>query len=361
MKPSEFSWHDMGHIDFMWGRDQLYFKNTSKTPLRVTKEWEATRGDYMKFYDPWKKKDPDLHEAMTHLLFEIVHERGFQYSLTVMKKELETPKWTEILQRKLGNGYYDSWGSLNRRPFARLEEARHLLLDYTRQLRMEAQTQWFNTLKADQVPATFVYNAPLRYGVGRLQSVDMTGVEPKDLKVNMRNGETRKIDTTDTIHMLLPQVNPAQSHPFDDMTRLKIGWIMTAMRTGEQVLAGSHFCQAEKVQLTPDKRLWVVLTDGSRHPLESVEVRPGTPSTPIDNLRYFEMIQMLGSEERNGQLCYTVEQPSVVLSGTASLYQSEKSGETRLHVRDHRTGRIKGDFTLADTRIDTLDLKEQGH
>ena len=50
-----------------------------------------------------------------------------------------------------------------------------------------------------------------------------------------------------------------------------------------------------------------------------------------------------------------------MLLGTGSLVKNPASGEARILLRDYRTGRIVGNYNLADVRIDALNLEEQPH
>lgn len=150
MKPSEFYWDDIGHIEFMHNKDHAYIKQSFKPLERIISEWDFTRRRIFSYLTSIRSQ-VNLLDATKLILFELLHERGFQYSLVVLKAELDTPKWTEILNRKFINNYYRNSPEINPALFGELETARLQLLRFAEITRCQDQRKYIEAMHGDLI------------------------------------------------------------------------------------------------------------------------------------------------------------------------------------------------------------------
>lgn len=342
MKPSEFSWHDMGHVEFMSFRDVEYIQHANKPIERIVWEWDVTRERIRKIQKQVAKKDDELGMAMKIVLSELLHERGFQYSLTVLKAELETPVWVRAIFRKKASGFYPD---ASEAVFARLDEAREKLLFVVRRLRDKDQMMWLKTLRADRVPVLVTHTPAVGFSSGNLVSIE---IRPDSNVVNVAGAAGVK--TTAVRDVLKVQMNPAKDSPLTNEMVSRI----------ETVLAFSAQNAIQSVVITRDKNVLVRYANGDAVPLAAIVLPNFTPENArrLGKLEIFQMNQVLSVLETGGVLELVTRKPVQKYAGFVRAEENILSGlhEVTIKTLDGRTIVAP----LVEVRIDPLaaeDLK----
>ncbi len=340
MKNSEFAYHDLGHAEFTTMRDLLYMRSADKPIVRIVWEWEATRLRIKEVVDQVKTNDVDLADAMTNILFELLRERGFQFSLTVLKQELETRKWVEVIERKLRSGFYSHYPT-NENRYSRLEEARLGLVKAVERFREIDQIQWIKTVKAEIVPVKLTFTPTLKYSTGRLDYIEIK--DPGNSIVHSHN-ITGRVEETEIREMITAQVSPTRDSPLSEIVKDKI----------ERVLS----MKGHSVIIDKNKNIKVRRPDGSLENLRGFKVTDQDAHIikRLENIEIFEINQVLGTEERAEDIAFTIRKPVQVLYGTLTLQQNLVTG---FHVVSVKTvdGQVHT-VPLVDTRVDPLTLSD---
>jgi hypothetical protein len=348
MKPSEFAWHDIGHIEFMAERDFAYQDGSFKPLERIVQEWDLTRRRVVGYWSSFQE-DKNLHDAMGLLLFEILHERGYQYSFAVLKAQLDTPKWIEILMRKRDNDYYKVYPDMNMAMFPELENARKALLRFVDESRRNDQKRHVAALFGEELAVRVTHFPKVRYGRGTLDRIEIGASSDAKVIVRGAGGETSAPDASG---LILAQVNPTPASPFDAKTRARIGAALGAKKSGKTIALEGRKRRIAKIVVLPTKEVLVEFAGGVRAPLASTALPEGlaaAPEAPQDR-QFFELEQVLGSHERGQTLSFTTQDPAKVYIGTVRYVL--KSGEEMIVVRDEEGAETT--LPLAEVLIDPL-------
>jgi hypothetical protein len=286
----------------MENADYNYLISTFKPLERVVQEWTLTEHrifDYLCSI----KTHLNLLDATKLILFEVLHERGFQYSLAVLKAQLDTPKWTEILLRKHKNNYYRNTPDMNVALFDELDNARHQLLAFVANARCSDQKNHIKALYGHALSVRITHFPKVEYGQGKLKEIVFSkygaGLILKD-----QRGNDSEIKVSD---LILAQVNPIKVTPFDAMTRRRIGSVFDKYPDA-------------KVIVTLDLTLIVEFSNGKRADLEAHCSDVDAIDLSSSNRQYFELEQVLGSHERGETISYTQQKPTKVYIGTTHYH-----------------------------------------
>ncbi len=361
---SEFAWHDWGHADFTAFRDLTYILTGGKPIDRVVWEWEVTRRKIKDVVAQVRLRDADLAEAMEQIEFEFLRERGFQFSLTVFKQELETPKWTEVLQRKLAAGFYSHGGGTNLKKFERLEEARKLLLRAVERMKEMSQLKWIravgNMVGEDQevaVPGRIIYTPALGYtNTAKLDFMEILDVD----KVNVHS---RNVEAVVPIGELISaQVDPTKHSPFKNPgVLLKIQELLWLKNWNKPVLVQGTEKFVQAIRVMANKHIYVVMTTGEVVSLadvsydSSIIVLDVIPAVP--NLEIFKMEQVLGTEERGEAMAFSIRPPTQTFVGTLELETDLITGHYMAHITTVDGQKLS--LPLMQLRIDPLNDKSK--
>ncbi len=307
MKPSEFAWHDLGHIEFMADRDFRYLDSTFKPLERVVNEWDFTRRRILSFLDS-KKSNPHLHAAMQLILFEILHERGYQYSLAVLKAELDTPKWTEILERKQANNYFKRWPEINNALFAQLENARRSLFGFVEKMRYKDQKVYIEALHGTEISVRVTHFPKVHYGRGELKNIILKKSLEHTVELLKSDGHTIVLKISD---LILAQVNPTVETPFDSESCERLEYILSRK-------------DVDCIQVSSSKEISAILSNGQKTSLENLP--SNDKKIQVEGRRlYFELEQVLGSYERNERISYTTQKHPIVYLSKIKYAADKKS------------------------------------
>lgn len=340
MKNSEFSWHDFGHVNFMSFRDLDYIAFSGKPIERIIAEWDVTRRRMEEVYVDANKHDKDLSDAMQMLLMELMHERGYQYSLTVLKTEFDTNKWVDVILRKRQFNFFSHFPH-NEKLFDRLTEARVELLKAVEKFREEDQIQWYKVLRADQVPSLIIHTPSLRYASGKLEQIEIKSVSEIDVQGRSQDG---KIHNTDILEVISAQVNPTKESPFNPQVISKIETLLW--------MKESQDTDISSIIVRSDKSIFVKYKNGSIKPLSEVRVQRILKKIPqlTVNTGIFPMEQVLGAFERGEGMSYTLRDPVRKYVGTVNLIKNKENYNVIIKTTDGNSIQLP----LIEVRIDPL-------
>lgn len=100
-----FSHHDAEHTRGLWKTDSDLSRKSNHEKLVV--ESQMIRNLMTNRIKQLEIKDPDLAQAATILLFELLHERGLQFNLGLLKTYLNIPIYLETTKRKWKTLFWD--------------------------------------------------------------------------------------------------------------------------------------------------------------------------------------------------------------------------------------------------------------
>lgn len=129
----EMLFHDIGHAYVMNRQDAWLFANINRTPMELVEEWIRNKNSY-------KHKIDDLNFstfklAVKLLLFDIVHDRGYQFYLPILKQQLRATKNLMNIKTKILRGdFEDIVGNKQDVYLQSIDHARKWLLKITDEL-----------------------------------------------------------------------------------------------------------------------------------------------------------------------------------------------------------------------------------
>lgn len=354
MPISEFAWHDMGHAEFTVLRDLDYLRKSKKPIERVVAEWEGTMKNVMAMVDQTAKRDTDLADAMTNLLFEIVRERGFQFSLSVLKQELDTPKWVDvILDRKLPKGFFSHYPS-NEHRYSRMNEARLSLLQTVERLKEEAQLLWYAATNQTNVPVPvkISHSPSLTYLTGKFNKIRFSSLHDIFVETSGPDGKT---SITPIRELVTAQVNPTSVSVIGEQTRSMLEKVLYAI-TNDKRGTGA---QIEEIEVGSDRIFYVVLTNKQKVNLKDyLKQNPLTKSVTLESIQIFEVDQAFGSAERNESIAFTIRPPNTTYYGYLQFEKNLITGHYDVHIKEVGTIR-QISLPLTEVRIDPWDYNPQ--
>jgi hypothetical protein len=176
----EIEWadHDIGHIAFMEKRD---FELSQESDFDDVKSYEQFEANKKAIKDKIQTLHPANHplaDAAGLLLFEVTHERGYQYDLRQLKTQLETNKWTEVVHFKLQSNFWHN-PPVAAGNYPLLEEGRKFLLK-TIQAMIEEQaagkiSEFGRTSPGGQLE--IIYQPPAQIFEGEIKGIEIDAVD----------------------------------------------------------------------------------------------------------------------------------------------------------------------------------------
>ena len=129
LDPRETFFHDIGHSHVMNRQDQWLFDTSNVNPIALIEEWVRNKDWYVAEYS---KLDDPLRTAVELYLFDIVHDRGYQFYLPILKQQISARKNLENIKTKIIRGNFNE--KFDKSFVAKMDAARDWLLDLTDRL-----------------------------------------------------------------------------------------------------------------------------------------------------------------------------------------------------------------------------------
>lgn len=102
----EITYHDMGHSFVMKRMDTWLFNSINESAPTLVEEWVRNKNWYKAEYEPLKEGNRSLYNAIELYLFDIIHDRGYQFHLGILRQQLRAKKNFENFQSKLKRGTF---------------------------------------------------------------------------------------------------------------------------------------------------------------------------------------------------------------------------------------------------------------
>jgi GNAT superfamily N-acetyltransferase len=125
----EITYHDIGHSHIMRRQDLYLFSTINKSPLELVEEWNRNKNWYVKEYTKLYDKNYCLYKTIIVYLFDIVHDRGYQFYFPILQQQFKAAKNFENLKSKIIRGDFSE--ITDEYTLNYLEDAKKWLIDCT--------------------------------------------------------------------------------------------------------------------------------------------------------------------------------------------------------------------------------------
>jgi hypothetical protein len=176
----EITKHDLGHTFLMKRQDAWLFQNSSLSRIELVEEWTRNKNQILAVWKPLFEKDPTLAEAIKNIIFFVIHDKGYQFDLSILRQQLHSPKWVDMVRFNQTHGYYGKRGVTDEVD-KRLEEARQWLFALVEKMIKEANLKNISTLNADVNPVIIKKWNMIEAHQGKPVSIELNGVQ--DFKI----------------------------------------------------------------------------------------------------------------------------------------------------------------------------------
>lgn len=103
----EMTFHDIGHSHVMNRHDRLLFDSLNSNPVDLVNEWINNKNLYWVEICKLEKKNKFLAKAVKLYLFDIVHDRGYQFYLPMLSQQISSEKNLQNIKTKILRGDFN--------------------------------------------------------------------------------------------------------------------------------------------------------------------------------------------------------------------------------------------------------------
>jgi len=100
----ELPFHDMGHAHVMNRQDRWLFETLNQDPIELIKSWVVIKN---KYFEEINKLQQNIAHTAKLYLFDIVHDRGYQFYLPILKQQLGSQKNIDNFRTKILRGDFN--------------------------------------------------------------------------------------------------------------------------------------------------------------------------------------------------------------------------------------------------------------
>lgn len=144
----EITKHDLGHTFSMKRQDKWLFETSSFSRLELVKEWTRNKNRIMSQWKSLSQTDPALAKAVQFIIFLVIHDKGYQFHLPILRQQFHSAKWVEMARFNQKHGYYGKNG-ITDEVDSRLEQGRIWLVNLVEQMLKEDNLQKITSLNAE--------------------------------------------------------------------------------------------------------------------------------------------------------------------------------------------------------------------
>ena len=126
---SEMTFHDIGHSWIMARQDTWLFKTSNRNGIELVTEWVRNKNWYRESYTKLQNTNNELYRAVKLYLFDIVHDRGYQFYLPILRQQFRALKNLQNIKTKITRGNFKD--IINDSVLQHIDEARNMLLNMT--------------------------------------------------------------------------------------------------------------------------------------------------------------------------------------------------------------------------------------
>lgn len=296
----EVTKHDIGHSFYMQRQDKWLFNMLGFSRESSVESWNRAKNIYLRRIKQLSKTDRELSIAVSFLLSELIHERGYQYYLPILRQQLSSGKWTAMLQFKKNNNYWGSKGITDVQ-FNRLDEARKWLLSLTNDSLEKENLSEATNLRKLAASVNVRKWLPVEDYLGTPREIEIEDVQNMRIKFDV-NGRRPKFTSLYQIALVL---KPTATSPI--LTKEKIAelelWIWRKHNSRTNI----------SLKLSGDGKLQVV-TEGNYNPEPAPDNLP--PQYRLSKVEIYKLERLLNLMRNNGATQFTVTHQPEIFTGT---------------------------------------------
>lgn len=143
----EFTFHDLGHSYVMGRQDSWLFSCSNRSAPDLVTEWIKNKNLYVEKYETLKNLNYDLYRAVKLYVFDIVHDRGYQFYLPILRQQIRAIKNLENIKTKIIRGNFAD--ILHEKTLENIDSARQWLLDITDDFLIKDNLEKIQQYKSD--------------------------------------------------------------------------------------------------------------------------------------------------------------------------------------------------------------------
>lgn len=182
----EITKHDLGHTFFMKRQDKWLFETSGFSRLELVKEWTQNKNHILSQWKLLSQTDPELAKAVRFIIFEVIHDKGYQFYLPILRQQFHSPKWEEIVRFKQKHGYYGKEGIADAVDL-RLKEGRIWLVNLVEQMLRKDNLQKIEDLNARTSPIVIKKWSKLENHTGIPINIEVNGVRDFNIIFDVKN------------------------------------------------------------------------------------------------------------------------------------------------------------------------------
>jgi len=130
----EMTFHDLGHSYVMSRQDTYLFSILNKNPVELVEEWISNKNWIKVEYEQLAKINVDLYLAVKLYIFDIVHDRGYQFYPPILRQQIRAVKNLENIKTKIIRGNFIDIVKDSSTMLANIDKARDWLIHKVEQL-----------------------------------------------------------------------------------------------------------------------------------------------------------------------------------------------------------------------------------
>lgn len=131
----EFVFHDLGHAYIMKIHDLWLFSESKLSPVELVKEWVNNKNRLVQQMQLVHQTDRVLYKAILLWMFDIFHDRGYQFDLAIALQQFSAEKNLRNLQTKIKHNMFN--GVFDPKSADKILEAQSWLVNLTKRLLFE--------------------------------------------------------------------------------------------------------------------------------------------------------------------------------------------------------------------------------
>ena len=125
----EVSFHDLGHAHVMNRQDDWLFRTCNAAPFELVAEWVRNKNWYVEEYEKLYDTDYNFYKTVKLCLSDIVHDRGYQFYLPILRQQFRAQKNRLNIKTKALRGDYED--AVDEYMIRKIDEAMDWLADLT--------------------------------------------------------------------------------------------------------------------------------------------------------------------------------------------------------------------------------------
>lgn len=299
----EVTFHDMGHAHVMSRQDKWLFETSNRNPIELVTEWLKNKDWYMNECERLKETNYSLYKAINIYLFDIVHDRGYQFHLQILRQQFRAIKNMENLKTKIMRGDFDT--ICNKSLVDHIDEARKWLLDVTD--KFIAKDNIDKIEKYKKVGYTLKIYPDIENCVGI--PIDVNICKNGKILVNFSSDGTTKMTSIYEIELLsLPVSDKILS---DDKIKKINNWINFIQNSSDESI---QLDSDANILNLPDEKVFDNAVENTEHSLKKIEI--------------YKLERLLGLMKKNSSVKFSISKLPDIYESSEITVNQEKGNVT---------------------------------